>query len=151
MEDRQPPVVILVHAHRSAHEMRSQRAGWDLQSKPTPFDGVVVAGAALLLEAEDFVGCTGAVGDESGSRLLGRHREGGIVGWQVALGDPAVGRRKADRAGQGQLLGQAILEGSESALGTAARFGRVRSNVADAKLGQRPANLSLNRGTWRRR
>jgi hypothetical protein len=40
---------------------------------------------------------------------------------------------------QGQLLGQAVLEGSKSALGTAAGFGRARGNVADAELGQGPA------------
>ena len=52
---------------------------------------------------------------------------------------PAVGRFDGDDPRQGQLLGQAVLEGSKGALGTAAGFGRARGNVVDAELGQGPA------------
>ena len=52
---------------------------------------------------------------------------------------PAVGRFDGDDPRQGQLLGQAVLEGSKGALGTTAGFGRSRGNVVDAELGQGPA------------
>src|SRR6266853_4618295 len=56
VEDRQAPVGVLVHAHGGADKMRAQRAGRDLQAEPAPFDGVVVADSALLLEAQDLTG-----------------------------------------------------------------------------------------------
>jgi hypothetical protein len=39
------------------------------------------------------------------------------------LGDPAVSGRDGGDPGQGQLIGRAVLEGSEGALGTTARLG----------------------------
>ena len=44
-------------------------------------------------------------------------------------------------AGERELLGQAVLEGAERALGTPPRFGRVGRDVLDAELGERPADL----------
>src|SRR5512135_621012 len=70
MEDRQPAIGVLVHAHGGAHEMGPQRARRDLQAEPAPLDGVVVADPALLLDAQDLAGGAAAVGNEGGSRLL---------------------------------------------------------------------------------
>ena len=117
----------------------------DLQAEPAPFDRVVVADPALFLEAQDLAGRTAAVGDEGASRLLWHHRETGVVGRQVALGDPPVGCLERGDPGQGQFLGQAVLEGSQGALGTAPRLGRVGRYVADAELGQGPSDLRAHR------
>jgi len=70
-----------------------------------------------------------------------RDRKGSIAGRQIALGDPAVARRNRGDAGQGQLLGQAVLKGSEGALGTAARLGRRARDMANTELGQGAADL----------
>jgi hypothetical protein len=47
----------------------------------------------------------------------------------------------ADRPGQRQLFGQAILKGPEGALASASGLGRVRRDVADPELLQGPADL----------
>ena len=67
----------------------------------------------FLLETHDLA--RRAVADGSGSHLLRHHRKGLIVGRQIALGHPAVGRRHYSDAGQGQLLAHAALEAFESA------------------------------------
>ncbi len=83
----------------------------------------VVADAPFFLKAQDFPGCAGAVGDKSAARLLWGDREGGVVGRQIALPDPAIGRLEGGNAGQRHLLGQAVLERSEGPLGSARASG----------------------------
>jgi hypothetical protein len=130
VKDRQAAVGVLVHAHGGADKMGAQRAWRDLQAEPAPFDRVVVADPALLLEAQDLARGAAAVGDERGSGLLRRHREPGVVGRQISFADPPVGGLERGDPGQGQLLGEAVLQGAEGALGTAARLRRVGRDVA---------------------
>jgi hypothetical protein len=105
-------------------------------SLPTP---------ALLLKAQDLSGDAGTVGHKSRSRLLGHHREGGIVDRQIAFGDPAVGRFDRGNPGQRQLFGQAILESSQGALGTSPRFGREGRDMTSAELSQGAIDLGARR------
>jgi hypothetical protein len=58
-----------------------------LQDQAAPFDGVVVADPALLLDRQDLAGLSGAVGDEGAAGIGRRNREGGVVLRQVLLGD----------------------------------------------------------------
>ena len=88
-----PAVGVLVYAHRGAHEMRPQRARRDLQGQAAPLDGVVVAHPAFFLEAQDLAHPAGAIADEGAAGLGRGYREGGIVGWPIGLGEPAIGRR----------------------------------------------------------
>src|SRR3546814_3470859 len=114
---------------------------WDRQRVTVPFDGVVVADPALVLNAQDLAPGAGAVGYEGRGGLLGGDGEAGIVRGDVDLGEPAVGRLDLPDAGQPELLGQAVLECAEGPLGAAARLGRIGGDVLDAELGQRPADL----------
>jgi hypothetical protein len=59
----------------------------------------------------------------------------------VDLGDPAVSGLDGGDAGQGQLLGQAVLQRGEGALGAAPGLGRIGGDMLDAELGQSPADL----------
>ena len=93
VEDRQPAVGIFVHPHRGAHKMRPQRARRDLQGEAVPLDGIVVADAALLLDAQDLARAAGAVGDESAVGFDRSERKSGVVGRPITFGEPAIGRR----------------------------------------------------------
>src|SRR5271165_6055567 len=64
-EDGKRAIGILVDAHGGFDEVRSQRAGRDLQAERAPFDGVVVADLAGLLDAEDLAPGAGGVGNEA--------------------------------------------------------------------------------------
>ncbi len=81
------------------------------------------------------------IGDEGPLRLLGHDREAGVVLGQIDLLEEPVGGLDGGDPGHRQLLGQAILEGAEGALGSAARFGRVGGDVLDAELRERAADL----------
>src|SRR5258708_39684681 len=83
-------VGIFMDAHARLDEVRSQAAGWDLEREPSPFDGVVVADLTLLLNTEDLAPGAGGVDDEGGGRQLGGNGEGGVVGCDVGLGEPAI-------------------------------------------------------------
>jgi hypothetical protein len=72
------------------------------------------------------------------------HRECGVVSRPIRLGEPAIGRRDRRDAGQGQLLRQAVLQGTEGALRTAARLERIGREVADANLRQSAPDLNLH-------
>ena len=72
---------------------------------------------------------------------LRRRREAGIVGGQIDLADEGVGRLDALDDGQGQLLGQAVLQGAEGAFRPAARFGRIGRDMLDPQLRERPPDL----------
>ena len=141
MEDRQRAVGVLVHAHPRLDEVRAQRARRDLEGKTPVAHAVVVADHALLLHAQDVPMDAGGVGDERGRRLLGRDREAGVVLGQVDLAQEPVGGLDRGDAGELELLGQAVLEGAEGALGTPARLGRVGRDVLDPELAERPADL----------
>jgi hypothetical protein len=61
----------------------------DLQTEAAPFDGVVVADPAFFLDGQDLAG--------------------GVVLWQVMIGNEVVGCLERRDAGQRQLLGQPVL------------------------------------------
>src|SRR6516165_7196863 len=56
MEDGQAAVGVFMDPDRDAHKVRPAGAGRDLQAASVPFDGVVVADLALLLDAQDVSG-----------------------------------------------------------------------------------------------
>jgi hypothetical protein len=58
---------------------------------------------------------------------------------------PAVGRFDGDDPRQGQLLGQAVLEGSKGALGTAAGLRASTRQCGGCRAGPRPGHLSAHR------
>src|SRR3546814_17136893 len=89
-----------------------------------PFDGVVVADPALVLNAQDLAPGAGAVGYEGRAGLLGGDGEAGIVRGAVDLGEPAVGRLDLPDSGQPEILGPAVLGCAEGPLG-AAGIGRA--------------------------
>ena len=60
---------------------------------------------------------------------------------QVALFDEAVCGLDLGDAGEAEFLDQAVLEGSEGALGAAACLGRVGGDVFDAELVEGAADL----------
>src|SRR3546814_9624585 len=124
--------------------MWPERARRELQMQTVPFDGVVVADPALVLNAQYLAPGAGAVGYEGRAGLLGGDGEAGIVRGDVDLGEPAVGRLDLPDAGQPELLGQAVLECAEGPLGETARPGRIGGDVLDAELGQRPARTDEN-------
>src|SRR5438477_1555992 len=140
-EDGKRAIGIFVDAHRRFDKMRSQWARWDLQTERSPFDGVVMADLAGLLDAEDLAPSAGGVGNESRAGLLGDGGELRVVGGNVDLGEPAVGQLNPGDSGERQLLRQPILQGAEGPLRAAARLGGVGSDMLDAELGQRPADL----------
>src|SRR5665213_2016782 len=140
-EDRQRAVGILVDAHGGLDEVRPQRARRDLQTERAPFDGVVVADLAGLLDTEDLAPGTGRVGNEAGAGLLGGDGELRVVGGDVGLGEPAVGGLDPGDPGELQFLRQPVLQGAEGALRAAARFGRVGGDMLDAELPEGAADL----------
>src|SRR3546814_9879220 len=78
-EDGEGAVGILVDPDPGLDEMWPERARRELQMQTVPFDGVVVAAPALVLNAQDLETGAGAVGNEGGGGLLGGDGEGGRV------------------------------------------------------------------------
>ncbi len=74
-------------------------------------------------------------------RLLRRHRKPPVVLGHIRHPQIRVGRRHRRDPRQGQLLRQAVLQRPERTLGPAPRLGRIRGNVLDPQLRQRPAHL----------
>src|SRR3546814_6364008 len=99
-EDGEGAVGILVDPDPGLDEMWPERARRELQMQTVPFDGVVVADPALVLNAQDLAPGAGAVGYEGRAGLLGGDGEAGIVRGAVDLGEPAVGRLDPPDAGQ---------------------------------------------------
>src|SRR3546814_20314765 len=99
-EDGEGAVGILVNPDPGLDEMWPERARRELQMQTVPFDGVVVAAPALVLNAQDLAPGAGAVGYEGRGGLPGGDGEAGMVRGDVELGEPAVGRRALPTAGQ---------------------------------------------------
>jgi hypothetical protein len=89
----------------------------------------------------------GGIGGECRLRMLGRDREARVVLGQVDLLEEPVGRLDGGDAGERQLLGQAVLQRAEGALGAPPRLGRTGREVLAPELGERTADLSDIRGS----
>jgi len=125
-EDGDGTVGILVNPDDGFDEVWPEAALRQLQGHPAPFDRVVVADGALLLNAEDLGLGAGAIEQEAGAFLLGSNGEGGVVLPDVGLRDPAIGGLEGGDARQGQFLGQPVLQRAEGPLGAAPRSSRER-------------------------
>ena len=140
-EQRQAAVRIGVDANRRAHEVRSQRARRDLQGPPREAHAVVVADLSLLLHAHDLAPPLGRDRHERRASLVRCGREAGVVLGQEDRADEAVGRLDRGDASELELLRQPVLERAEGPFAATAGLGRVRRDVLDPELPQRPADL----------
>ena len=141
VEHGQGPRGIFMDPHRDRHVMKPVRVLRDLQ-------GRALRPHRIVLGHGPFV-CTHRISARgvpthgmkavpvSVARTITRALCWGLNGF----GQIPVGGRDGGDPGQGQLLGQAVLQGAEGALGTAARLGRVGRDVADAELRQGAGDL----------
>jgi hypothetical protein len=104
-----------VNADDGSDEVRSQTARRQLQAEPAPLHDVVVADAALLLDAENDGPRGRPVADEARPLLLGCDGEGGVVLWDARLGKPAIGGLEfaVDGLQLGALVGKFDVHGPE--------------------------------------
>ena len=90
-EDGDGTVRILVNPDDGFDEVRPEAALRQLQRQAAPFDRVVIADGALLLNAEDLGPGDGPIAQEAGAFLLGSDREGGVMLRDVGFRDPTIG------------------------------------------------------------
>ena len=104
--------------------------------------GVVTADHALFLATKDVIDLAGVCEGDEGAVFERRFGgEASVVVGQVALFDEAVCGLDPGDAGEAEFPDEAVLEGAEGALGSAARLGRVGGDVLDAELVQGAADL----------
>ncbi len=140
MEDGEGAVGVFVDPDPCLDVVAAMAVGRDRQHQAFVAHGIVVGDGALLLHAEDVVEGTGE-GHEGGALGFRRHREAGVVAWQVELLEEAVGLGHVGDAGEPELLGQALLQGGEHAFRAPPCLGRVGRDQLDAELGQGAAEL----------
>ena len=113
-EDGDGAVGILVNPDDGLDEVRPEAALRQLQRQAAPFDRVVVADGALLLNAEYLRPGHGPIVQEVRAFLLGGDCEGGVVLRNVSLRNPAIGGFDGGDTGQRQFLGQPVLKRPEA-------------------------------------
>src|SRR5271155_2715631 len=91
VEQGDAAVPIFEHANGALGEVMPVPVGRDLQAAALVSDGVVQAGDALLLDAQDVVEFADE-SNESRAFLRGGHGETGVVLLDVDLRQPAIGR-----------------------------------------------------------
>ena len=101
-------------------EMSPQRTFRDLELQSVERHAIVVADLAFVLRAQDLGQIDARDGDESASLLFGLNGEAGVVGGDVDVAQECVGGLGRRDPGQGQFLGQPILQRAEDTLRAAA-------------------------------
>src|SRR6202162_4871615 len=113
--------------------------GRDLETASVPLHDIVVADAALVMEAADAVQIFGS-GTPSSSRLARRATEAAVVVGQETTKDLVAGVQIV-RTGQAEFAGEAILKGAPEAFDAALGLGTVGGDVGDAELLQGATKL----------
>jgi hypothetical protein len=91
IEDGEPAVGILVHAHGGADIVPAMVLGRDLEAAAVPGDAIVGADHAILLDAQHVLERPADIGHEGRARLGRRHREAGVVvGHEAFLEEPVA-------------------------------------------------------------
>src|ERR1700693_4155922 len=113
--------------------------GRDLETASVPLHDIVVADAALVMEAADAVQIFGS-GTPSFFRIARRATEAAVVVGQETTKD-LVGGVQIVRTGQAEFAGEAILKGAPEAFDAALGLGTVGGDVGDGELLQGATEL----------
>ena len=125
--------------HFCPGEAEALRLGRDLETASIPLHDVVVADAALVMKAADAVEIFGS-GTPGFFRFARGATEAAVVVGQETAQD-LVGGVQIVSTGQTQLAGEAILKGAPETFDASLGLGTVGSDVGDAELFQRAAEL----------
>jgi hypothetical protein len=91
VEDGEPAVRVLMHAHGGADIVVAMALRRNLQTAAVPGDAIVGADHAILLDAQHVLERPADIGHEGRARLGRRHREAGVVvGHEAFLEEPVA-------------------------------------------------------------
>ena len=141
MKDRQGLIRILMHPHLDLDEVAAVLVRRDLQDPALVGDAVVATYRTRFLEAQNLLQIDPHQRYESATALWRLDRERGIEPRPEVDLEPGVGLGHVGDAGQGQLLGQAALQGPEEPLTAAAALRAIRRNHLDTEVAHGPTEL----------
>src|SRR5665213_3827373 len=145
VEDGVGAVVVLPNLDPRLDKVRAQRTCRDLQFQTVERHAIVVADLTLLLHAENLAEIDTRTGDESAAVLLGLDGKAGVVDRKIDITKKQIGRIHRGNPGQGQFLGQPVLQRMKDTFGAAPRLRRIGCDMFDTQMRQRPADLGQGR------
>src|ERR1700675_4996083 len=137
--DRNLSFERFIELHLGPSETEAVWLGRDLEAASVPLHDIVVADAALVMEAADAIEIFGS-GTPSFFRIARRATEAAVVVGQETTKD-LVGGVQIVRTGQAEFAGEAILKGAPEAFDAALGLGTVGGDVGDAELLQGATKL----------